>query len=103
MASCALFVRYYTPTFQETAHLIREGKDNEQPCELAELAIVHHPFLYLIHFLSTLALVALTFWKQEAEDSNIEVLSSCMASCALFVRYSYFSESCTTHTRREGQ
>ena len=28
--------------------------------------IVHHPFYYLIHFLSTLVLMALAFWEQEA-------------------------------------
>ena len=70
MASCALFVRY-SYTFQKAVHLIREGKDNEQPCKrtkcaMIAYAIVHHPFYYLIHFLSTLALMALAFWEQEA-------------------------------------
>ena len=73
MDSRALFVRLLpaTPTFQEAVQYIREGKDNEQPYKRTKLvmiayAIVHHPFYYLIHFLSTLALMALAFWEQEA-------------------------------------
>ena len=73
------FLKLYS-TFQEAVHLIREGKDNDQPCRrvkhvMIAYAIVHHPLYYWIHFLSTLALMTLAFWEQEAvsrEENTLE-------------------------------
>ena len=37
-------------------------------------AIVHHPLYYWIHFLSTLALMTLAFWEQEAVSREANTL-----------------------------
>ena len=79
VVSYALFFKLYS-TFQEAVHLIREGKDNDQPCRrvkyvMIAYAIVHHPLYYWIHFLSTLTLMTLAFWEQEAvsrEENTLE-------------------------------